>query len=249
MKKPRPFVLSIAGFDPCGGAGVLADIKTFESLKVSGLGVSTCITFQNEAEFNGLEWLDIQNIKNQVDSILSKYQPEFVKIGLVEDLDILQNIIDHLKSVNKDIKIIWDPVFKSTTGFFFHKEVKFEDIKKVLENIYLITPNFPEIQQINKNIMPLESGKLLSEICNVFLKGGHNQEKPAYDHLFVKGKSFSFRPKEFSDYSKHGTGCVLSSAICAYLAKGFKLHKACLHAKDYTTRFIQSNKTLLGYHK
>ena len=84
----------------------------------------------------------------------------------------------------------------------------------------------------------------------MFLKGGHAEKKVGYDTLFLKeGKQFSFRPKTKNIFSKHGSGCVLSSALTANLAKGEDLQRACLKAKQYTERILSSNKTLLGYHK
>ena len=90
----------------------------------------------------------------------------------------------------------------------------------------------------------------LSKFCNVFLKGGHNENDLGRDFLFTtEGKEFSFRAKQKVEVGKHGSGCVLSSAIITNLARGYKLHRACLRAKQYTAEFLNSNKNLLGYHK
>jgi len=241
--------MSIAGFDPCGGAGILADIKTFESIRIYGVGVCTSITYQNAEEFSGLNWISYENITKQIDILLKKHKIDFVKIGLIENLKILDSTIDYLLLLNPGIKIIWDPIFKSSTDFNFHDDIKFKEIENICKKIYLITPNINEIVQIYKTDSAIESAKILSKFCNVFLKGGHSDEKKGYDYLFTSEKTFSFRPKVISEYSKHGSGCVLSSAITANLAKGFKLNKACLYAKYYITKFLKSNSSSIGYHK
>lgn len=250
MSNNRPFAMTIAGFDPCGGAGVLADVKTFEANRINGLGVCTSLTYQNENEFVDVSWVPVDGIIKQIDILLKKYKVEYVKIGLIENFDVLNSVINHLISINKEIKIIWDPIFKSSTEFDFHKNINAKVIEDICKKIYLITPNWIEIMNIyNSSESPMDLAKNLSNYCNVFLKGGHNEEKKAYDYLFIPDKYFAYKPKVISDVGKHGSGCVLSSAIIAYLAKGYNLHKACLHAKYYISEFINSNKTLLGYHK
>src|SRR6478609_9522229 len=101
-------LLSIAGFDPSGGAGILADIKTFEGNKVHGLGVCTSITYQNDKEFDGLNWLDKDQIKNQIDVLAKRFRFDWIKIGLIENLSMLNKLVDYLLHINPNAKIIWD---------------------------------------------------------------------------------------------------------------------------------------------
>src|SRR3972149_10947273 len=98
MPKERPCVLSIAGFDPSGGAGVLADIKTFEQHKALGMGVVTGLTFQNDSEFDGVKWIETDEILKQIEVLARKFQFEFVKIGMVQNLETLEKIIESHKS-------------------------------------------------------------------------------------------------------------------------------------------------------
>ena len=100
MNIERPLVLSIAGFDPSAGAGILADCKVFEMHRVYGMGVCTSITFQNESQFEGLIWLEYVTLENQLITLFKKYTFDFVKIGLVKDLDYLELIIDFLRKKN-----------------------------------------------------------------------------------------------------------------------------------------------------
>ncbi len=261
----RPFVLSIAGFDPSGGAGVLADIKTFEANKVYGFGVVSALTFQNDIEFEKVERLPIEKIIDQISVLQKRFQFEYIKIGLIENLEILNQLILNLKSQISNSKIIWDPILKASAGFEFHNDVNKNFLKEICKNIYLITPNMDEIRILMNENDELKAAKELSEFCNVFLKGGHRplSSSPLWgesdlgrDYLFLSpplrgGREglFSFRAKQKVEIGKHGSGCVLSSAITANLAKGFKLHRACLKAKQYTAEFLNSNKNLLGYHK
>jgi hydroxymethylpyrimidine/phosphomethylpyrimidine kinase len=250
MNPVRKYVLSIAGFDPSGGAGVLADIKTFESNKVYGLGVISANTFQNDEEFKGVDWVTVDKIIEQIDILKKRFFFEYVKIGLIESLDVLDCIIQQFKIQNSKFKIVWDPILKASAGFEFHKEVDKTLLEKICKELYLITPNVPEALLLGAHNEATESAKQLSQFCNVFLKGGHAEKKVGYDTLFLKeGKQFSFRPKIKNIFPKHGSGCVLSSAITANLAKGEDLHRACLKAKQYTEKLLSSNKTLLGYHK
>lgn len=250
MSKNRPYVLSIAGFDPSGGAGVLADVKTFEANKVYGFGVVSAITFQNDIEFEKVEWMSIEKIIDQISVLQKRFQFKYVKIGLIENLEIIHQLISNLQPPTSNIKIIWDPILKSTSGKEFHNEINKRLMEEICKNIYLITPNFDEIKKLTGVHDEKKSAKDLSNFCNVFLKGGHNEKDLGRDFLFTtEGKEFSFRAKYKIEIGKHGSGCVLSSAITANLAKGFKLHRSCLKAKQYTAEFLNSNKNLLGYHK
>jgi hydroxymethylpyrimidine/phosphomethylpyrimidine kinase len=250
MSELRPVVLSIAGLDPSGGAGLLADIKTVEAHKVYGLGVVSANTVQNDITFEKAEWMKLEMMTEQIELLRKRFQIKFVKIGLIENMKILDQLISNLKVQIPDSKITWDPVLKASAGFEFHKNIDQVNLEKICSAIYLITPNIHEGIALGKTENAMENAKALSKFCNVFLKGGHREIKKGYDHLFtVEGKEFSFRPKLKNVSEKHGSGCVLSSAITANLAKGFSLHQSCLRGKEYTARFLASNTTLSGYHK
>ena len=246
----RPYVLSIAGFDPSGGAGVLADVKTFEANKVYGFGVMSALTFQNDSEFEKVEWIPLEKIMEQISVLQKRFQFDYIKIGLIENLEVLNQLILNLKSNISNPKIIWDPILKATAGFDFHNEINKKLLEEICKNIFLITPNMEEIRILMNENDELKAAQDLSSFCNVFLKGGHNENDLGRDFLFsTEGKEFSFRAKQKVEVGKHGSGCVLSSAIIANLARGYKLHRACLRAKQYTAEFLNSNKNLLGYHK
>ena len=246
----RPYVLSIAGFDPSAGAGILADVKTFESNKVYGLGVVSANTFQNDNEFNSVDWIPVEKIIEQISVLQKRFEFRFIKIGLIENLESLNSLVSYLTSHVSYPKIIWDPIIKASAGYEIHRAINQNLLEKICRQIYLITPNIPESRLLGTGKDAIENAKYLSRFCHVFLKGGHAENKIGYDTLFLKeGKQFSFRPKAKNIFPKHGSGCVLSSALTANLAKGEDLQRACLKAKQYTERILSSNKTLLGYHK
>lgn len=248
MTKKKPTVLSIAGFDPSAGAGVLADVKTFENIGVYGFAVTTSITYQNENKFDGVKWLSIKQIKNQIYPIIESHTIEFVKIGLIENFKTLVSIIELLKAHNTNVKIIWDPILRASAGFDFHQKIPKKYLKYILKNIYLITPNWQEIQPLSNEKDAIIGAEKLAQHCIVYLKGGHNIETPATDILFIEDSIEVFHPKNITELEKHGTGCVLSSAIISYLAINKPLHQACDLAKEYTYKFLTSNPTKLGYH-
>ena len=249
MPNNRPYVLSIAGFDPSGGAGVLADIKTFEANKVMGLGVCTSITIQNESEFDSLTWVSVEEIKKQIHILTKKYAISFVKIGLIESFDVLVEIIECLKAENSLIKIIWDPILKASAGFDFHRHIETKLLNQILNEIYLITPNLPEAQILFQDI---HIKKYLTENhlnTHVLLKGGHSNDDFATDILFSQLQTIEIVSPKLPYTAKHGSGCVLSSAITAHLAKGETLENACRNAKKYIKKYLQSTDTLLGIHR
>ncbi|MCB0478632.1 MAG: hydroxymethylpyrimidine/phosphomethylpyrimidine kinase [Crocinitomicaceae bacterium] len=235
MGKSRAHVLSIAGFDPSAGAGVLADIKTFEQLKVYGEAVVTANTIQHEEGFDSVNWIDEKQVLDQLDFLLKKRSYEFVKIGLVKNAEQLNTLLDRLHQANPKVKVIWDPILSSSTGFEFHGN----DLDVQWNKIFLVTPNLLENEKL----------RIPNSELRIYLKGGHSADELGLDKLIIGEKGFKFKPKRTDGTEKHGSGCVLSSAITANLALGYSLNKACLRAKDYVTSVLISNKSKLGYHK
>lgn len=246
MSDLRPNVICISGFDPSGGAGILADIKTLEMHRVQGLGVCSALTFQNESSFSGMEWISEKNILLQLDALLQTYNPKVVKVGIIENLKLLKLLIDKLKAKVPEVIIVWDPVLKASAGFDFHKMIQQEELNSIMQKIDLITPNLPESQQLFGSTDPDQINQLTS--CAILLKGGHSDNKLATDVLIDRGTKQLFQHKKKTGFSKHGTGCILSSAIAANLALGNSLSDSCLLAKEYIQTILTSNKTQLAYH-
>jgi hydroxymethylpyrimidine/phosphomethylpyrimidine kinase len=244
----KPYVLSIAGFDPSAGAGVLADVKTFESNGVYGLAVVSALTWQNDIEFERVEWIDVTKIISQVAVLLRRFEVKYIKIGLIESMDVLQQIIAFLKSNINESVIVFDPILKASAGFVFHDEVD-QSMKLLMEDLYCITPNIPEANKLfgGDDLQ----GKLedMSERVNIYLKGGHSDDNNVLDLLYTADHTYAFSNDRLPHGAKHGSGCVLSAALTAQLALGNDLPTAAENANSYTYQFLASSDTLLGYHK
>jgi len=240
-------ILSIAGFDPSNGAGIGADIKTAEMNSAYCLAVASALTFQNESEFDGLQWTDKAGILRQMEVLFRKHDFKSAKIGLIENIAVLTSVIDLLKSVDPETPIIWDPIVRASAGFWFHQQMDFESIKPVLQKLYLVTPNKDEAEQIFGSSAIDELQTLVKEhgICNILLKGGHSNGS---DAVITADSVQVIEGEKWQGKSKHGTGCILSSAIASALANGIELYEACVQAKRYTEKIILSNNGLLGYH-
>lgn len=249
MAQERICVLSIAGFDPSGGAGILADIKTFEANTVCGMAVVSALTFQNDVEFDSVKWIDKNDILKQISVLQKRFEFNFIKIGLIKNLETLEDIIANLELPIANCKMVWDPIIKASAGFEFHKSFNKEKLFRLLKNIFLITPNTDEVKFLTGINNPMEAAKELSKHCNVLLTGGHSKEEQGVDYLFTQTKIEKIVPTQNNNISqKHGSGCVLSSAIAANLAKGNDLITSCQNAKKYVEQFLASNPSLLGVH-
>lgn len=246
MQTKRPFVMSIAGYDPSGGAGLLADTKTFEQLNVQGLGVCTAMTLQTESRCLSLNWQSLSEIIQSIEVLMKSYDVQVIKIGVVKDAWMLVEIVKTIKSIHSEAKIVWDPVLKSTSEFSFFDLNTIPELENVLKQIDLITPNYHEYQVLNYTHLFSHS----ENSCSILIKGGHREDKLGTDVLIENGKEIIIEPNDKTSvfYSKHGSGCVLSSAIASYLALGNNLEEACRNGKLYIENFLKSNPSLLGYH-
>ncbi len=248
--KNRPYILSIAGFDPSGGAGLLADCKTFEALKCQGLSVCTANTIQTDTDFSACHWIDLEIIQNQIKILFSRFNISIVKIGIVENSETLLDILQLVKSLNNKVSIVLDPVLKSSTDFDFQTEFNQNIFDQILTHIDLLTPNYEEIQHLYPNKSIDETIQSICTKTNLLLKGGHNEKQKGKDFLYtIKGKTYPINPKLKPIYPKHGSGCVLSSAIASYLALGIPLGKSCFRGKRFTEKYLGSSKSLLGRFK
>jgi hydroxymethylpyrimidine/phosphomethylpyrimidine kinase len=247
MAKLRPYCLSIAGFDPSGGAGVIADCKTFEQLKVNGLSVITCNTVQTEDHFFSYHWIALEIVLDQINKLLDRYPVQFIKIGLMQNRSFLLAVLELLHQRIQSPTIIWDPILQPTFGGEEMEADRFSiSIPDILSKVSIMTPNAPEFA----TLFGSQDSKVLSAtvVQAIIVKGGHLKEK-GKDLLYYKGKMYPFNPKINTTLEKHGTGCIFSSALTALLARESPLIKACLGAKKYVEKRIISNATLLAYHK
>jgi hydroxymethylpyrimidine/phosphomethylpyrimidine kinase len=241
MEKHRIICLTIGGFDPSGGAGLLADCKVFEQFKIQGMAIQTCNTIQTEDQFLEVVWTPQSIILHQLETLLKRYKIQFVKIGLIENTTVLLSVLERLRIAPK-MTIVWDPVLKPSASNEINENRFTENITKILPLIDLITPNLPEYNVLFSD----ERQKLVS--LKIYLKGGH-ASIPGKDQLFWNDKIFPFKLNTKNCTSKHGSGCILSSAILCNIAKGYPTIKGLRKAKDYVERCLSSNSSLLSYHK
>lgn len=248
MQTPRPNVLTIAGFDPSGGAGLLADCKTFEQHEVYGFGVCTAWTVQTDDSFFNIHWLSAEQIIEQLQPLMNKFVVSACKIGIIDSLETLLEVIGFLKENSPSIQIVWDPVLKASAGYDFHAMDTFHNLDVVLAAVTLVTPNYNELQQLQA----IRGEALIKDdravFCPVLLKGGHRPDALGTDTLYEPAGQTIIAADVEKVFPKHGSGCVLSASITARLAQGATLQQACREAKQYTELFLNSNQSLLGYH-
>ncbi len=243
MLSERPYVASIAGFDPSAGAGILADIKTFEMHHVYGFGINTAMTWQNDVRIAKIEWLSLDNILAQLKLLFQRFDIHFFKIGIVENAQTLRGLVDYINNKSEQATIVWDPVIKASSGFAFSD---FGSQSNLFEGISIVTPNQNEFEQLFES---KEQALALSHSTLIYLKGGHNLSNPGLDVLYNQGAKTHFEPQTKEVFPKHGSGCVFSSSLCANLANGLAINEACQSSKNYIESLLASNQNLLGYHK
>ncbi|WNW02898.1 hydroxymethylpyrimidine/phosphomethylpyrimidine kinase [Tenacibaculum sp. HL-MS23] len=246
----KNYILTIAGLDPSSGAGITSDIKTFEAHGLYGLSVCTAVTIQNDIDFKSCVWIEKEVILSQITTLFERFSISVVKIGIIESWEVLLEVIQTLKQLNPKIKIVLDPVLKASAGFNFHTNQNLEILEKTLNFCDFVTPNYEEIKALfpNKNIE--ETIDFISEKTNIYLKGGHRKDKKGWDEVYYsKIVKLNIPPIANTVFEKHGSGCVLSSALAANLALEFSAEDASKNTKKYTEQFLNSNDSLLGTHK
>jgi hydroxymethylpyrimidine/phosphomethylpyrimidine kinase len=240
--------MSFAGLDPSGGAGLLADIKTFEQHRVYGFGICTAMTVQTANQFISVEWLPVTHILAQARPLLTSCEIRYCKIGITADIQALMELIRQVKQLAPGIRFIVDPVLKASAGYTFHGSIHQQAWKELLSEIYLLTPNYDEALLLAGMTDGEAAAKQLSAYCAVLLKGGHRKNKPGYDTLYTGNVMHAFPPGNNKVFPKHGSGCVLSAAVTAGLALGQSIHDACYNGKAYTEKLLASHSSLTGYH-
>jgi hydroxymethylpyrimidine/phosphomethylpyrimidine kinase len=234
--------------DPTGGAGLLADIKTCEQHRCLGFGVVSALTVQTEDTFYRADWIPLATIIDQAAPLFAQYEVAVVKIGIVENFAVLDSLVRWIIEQRAGIRIVWDPVLAASAGFRFIEHVDPERLQQVLQHIYLIMPNAPEARQLASVGDAQEAARHLASDCRVYLKGGHLAENTGTDYLYEAETVTMFPPGIQRVWPKHGSGCILSSAIASRLAGGESLMQACVGSKEYIERILISNENLLAYH-
>ena len=244
------YILTIAGFDPSSGAGLTSDIKTFDAFGLYGLSVCTGVTVQNDIEFKACDWVKTETILAQIETLFERFTINTVKIGIVENWVVLQQIVDKLLELNPEVKIILDPIIKATAGFEI--QTVFErsrELDYIFSKCYIITPNYDEIKALYPEKDIEETIEHIASLTNIYLKGGHREDKKGWDELYhSKIVQVNIEPIAEKIFDKHGSGCVLSSTLASNLELGIPLEDAVVETKRYVEEFLNSNEGLLGTH-
>ncbi|MBJ6368172.1 hydroxymethylpyrimidine/phosphomethylpyrimidine kinase [Snuella sedimenti] len=245
----RDYILTIAGLDPSSGAGITADIKTFASYNLYGLSVCTAITVQNDIAFRACKWVDAAVITDQIAILFERFNISVVKIGIIESWSTLSRVLDTLHTLNPNVKIVVDPIIKASTGFDFHSTESQELLDNIWKQCYIITPNYDEIKMLYPERTIEDTIAHIGRFTNIYLKGGHRTDKKGWDTLYHSGiVMVNIPPYTEAIHEKHGSGCVLSSALASNILKESDLEKASKKAKYYTEQFLNSDASLLGVH-
>lgn len=245
-------VLTIAGSDSGGGAGIQADLKTFAALGVYGTSAVTAVTAQNTTGVQSALELKEEFVGKQIDSVMRDIGADSWKIGMLANEKIISIVAK--KAVEYKIKLlVLDPVMISKNGSFLLKKHALETlINKLFPLSFLVTPNLNEAKAITgksiKTIKQMKEAAFLIKKMgpqNVLIKGGHlAKNSDAVDVLYNGREFIEFRARRIKTKNDHGTGCTFSSAIAAELAKGHSLNNAIAKAKNYVTNALKSAKNL-----
>lgn len=249
-------VLSIAGSDSGGGAGIQADLKTFAALGCFGTTAITAITAQNTQGITGLYPLPAHIVKSQITAVIDDICPDAIKIGMLPNGEIVCAVAEILKQYN-NIPIILDPVMRATSGKELATATSVDAMKQHLFPIItLITPNIGEASLLTGTIintlddMKTAADNLLLAGCNaVLVKGGHLHGPElfnVYAHQNGERKTWSYQYIE--SLNTHGTGCTLSSAITAYLASGLSPEASIAAAGEYVNTAIKEGQNVKTGH-
>lgn len=243
-------VLTIAGSDCSGGAGIQADIKTITTHKHYAMSAITALTAQNTTGVYDVFESTPAFVENQLDCIFKDIFPDAIKIGMVSNKEIILSIAKKLKEYNAK-NIVVDPVMVATSGSSLMKDGTVETLQNELFSLAtVITPNIPEAEvlcgfEINDTTDMEKAVEKISmeNKCAVLLKGGHLTNS-ADDLLCVNGEKKWFKGERFQTDNTHGTGCTLSSAIASNLASGFSLEESVKNGKAYITGALKANLNL-----
>ena len=239
-------VLTIAGSDSGGGAGIQADLKTMTSFKVYGASVITAVTAQNTLGVQGVEEVSAQFVKQQLDSVCSDLNFEALKTGMLANAEIIAAVVTKLKEYDLPNLVI-DPVMVATSGDLLLVEEAVETLRdQLIPLAKVITPNLNEAKVLLGE--ELESELELEELAErlyqlgsdyVLVKGGHQKEEVARDLLYDGQEFIEFTAARVDTTDTHGTGCTLSAAIASNLAVGYSVVEAVERSKEFITTAIR----------
>lgn len=239
--------LTIAGTDPSGGAGIQADLKTFQELQSYGMSVITSVVAQNTTGVQDIHHLPLSIIDAQLNSVFSDVPVHALKTGMIANHDMMEVVYNHLVKLN--IPIVIDPVMVATSGdTLINENDRHYLIDKLVPLAALVTPNLPETEYLVGGTV--ETTDQMQEAAHMIvdelgagaalIKGGH-LKGDATDYLYDGEKIHTFNEKRIDTINTHGTGCTYAAAITAYLSQGFPLLNAVEKGKRFITAAIRES--------
>lgn len=247
MKKYKyPSVLTIAGFDGSGGAGIQADIKTISALGCYATSVLTALPVQNTQGVKNIFSIPIKAVAEQLETIMEDIVPDTIKIGMIHTPELVDIIVKKLQEY-KHIPIVFDPVMVATSG---HRLIEEETIGAIIEKLFpiadIITPNMDEAAILSKiKVETLKDMQLAGEHIkelgckNILLKGGHQKTEIITSLLLDESNTYhSFEFNRIETNNTHGSGCTLSAAIASFLAMGKSIYEAVELGQQYVYNAI-----------
>jgi hydroxymethylpyrimidine/phosphomethylpyrimidine kinase len=245
-------VLTVAGSDSGGGAGIQADLKTFEAIGVHGTSAITCVTAQNPLEVREIEAISPQLVRAQIQTVVEALAPQVVKTGMLYSAEIIHCVN---LALEPRLLLIVDPVMVSTSGSVLLQRSGIEALKQLMRRAYLVTPNIHEAEHLlGKEISEPEHLRVAAREfheqygCAALLKGGHLRNlKVAVDVLFDGQNEWILEAPYVRGVSTHGTGCTYSAAIAAYCGLGEPLPRAVALAKEFISNAIAQSTRANGH--
>ncbi len=245
--------LTIAGSDCSGGAGIQADLKTFSALGCFGMSVVTSVVAENTSRVISAHTIPAEVIAQQIEAVFEDIRVDAVKIGMLPDAEVMRTAAKELRKYQPKI-IVTDPVMVATSGDALVEEFAQETLKQeILPLTTLLTPNIPEAEALTgRTIRTVEDMKQAAleigeTVSAVLVKGGH-LTADAVDILYDGNRHYEFAAERIDTKTTHGTGCTLSSAIAAYLARGLTVYEAVEQGKRYVTEAIRHGLDIGGGH-
>jgi hydroxymethylpyrimidine/phosphomethylpyrimidine kinase len=243
MSNPRHLakVMTIAGSDSGGGAGIQADLKTCSALGVYATTVITALTAQNTVSVKSIFPVDPSFVTEQIDAIMEDIGTDAAKTGMLDRKEIIHAVAESVKKWRIE-KLVVDPVMVAKSGDFLLKSDAVDTlISELLPLAYAVTPNVPEVQRILGDVVigSVEDMKMAAEHIHrlgpkyVVIKGGHMDGDRVIDLLYDGKRFLTFESSRIRSRNTHGTGCTFSAAIAAFLAKGLETEEAVAKAKQY----------------
>ncbi len=240
----KPVAMSIAGLDPSGGAGLIADIKTFLANGVYGMGAVTCVTAQNTVKVSSVNPVQPSVLEDEILTAASDIKTDALKIGMIGNADLIKTVRSCLSEIS--VPVVLDPVMISSSGTPLLEKDAVSELEKLISEVNLLTPNFPEAEFLSGSDSddPAELARIIGEKygTSVLVKGGHLSSPD--DFLYHNGSIKKYPGLHIENPNTHGTGCTLSSAIAANLAKGYDLPDSVRLAKEYVTTIISAGLDL-----